>query len=357
MLRPGLNVVLDAQWGSTGKGKLCGYLGRFSPDASCSSFGPNAGHTHVTTDGKPTVFRFLPSSAITGKCPVLVMPDSVIEPISFMEEVETLGGTVLVHPRTAILQKSDEESAKATGRHLAGTMKGTGHAIARKMLRLEGTKLAKDVLPPEMVVDTCQIVRNMVRKGARVVMEMSQGFDLSLNHGHEYPYLTSRDITIGAAINSCGVSHKDVSQVIGSMRTFPIRVGNVDGGWSGPCHPDQMEVTWKDVAHQSGGPNDLVEKTTVTKRVRRVFTFSLMQIKRFVDMNRPDWFFVNFIHYLDWAMHEVKLQEELTEVGMQFLYNLYRETGVMPKLVGTGAKDDEMVEMGRQWENQGQVIP
>lgn len=343
MLKKGLNIILDAQWGSTGKGKLSGYLGQFYPRFAAASFGPNAGHTHVDDMGKATVFKFLPTACIVCGCPALVLPDSVIEVETLLNEAKTLGTEVLVHPRTAVLMPEDEKSAKLTGRHLSGTMKGTGHAIARKMLRIEGTKLAKDVLPKYMIADTCEIIRRSVKSGDTVLMEMSQGFDLSLNHGHDYPYLTSRDITVGAALNSCGCPHLAISQVVGCMRVYPIRVGNVEKGWSGPCHPDQMELTWGDVAQQSGGPSSLTEKTTVTQRTRRVFTFSMMQMKRFCEVNSPNWLFLNFIHYLDWSMHGVLSYDQLTDKAKSFIVNLERETNTFVPLVGTGAKQSEVV--------------
>ena len=354
LLKPGLNVVLDAQWGSTGKGKLCGWIGdQFKEKLAyvCSSFGPNAGHTFIGDDGQPVVFRHLPSSACTTDCPVLLMPDSVIEVNRLLDEIGFLrlknrNREVYVHPRAAVIIPADQAAAAATGRHLAGTMKGTGHAMSRKMLRIEGTQLAKDVLPHHMVADTCQLVRNSVKHGEYVLFEMSQGFDLSLNHGFEYPYLTSRDITIGAAINSCGVSHKDVSRVIGSMRTFPIRVGNVEGGYSGPCHHDQEELTWPGVTDLAGSPNQLREITTVTKRVRRVFSFSFMQMLRFVEHNKPDWLFLNFAQYLDWKANEAKSVNALGDTVLNFTRNLYDKLGVPIALVGTGASNSHIVKLG-----------
>lgn len=347
MLKPGLNIVLDAQWGSTGKGKLCGYLGRFQPDAVCSSFGPNAGHTYVRNDGKAIIFRSLPSSAITSEphVPVLVMPDSVIDVSRLLEEAASLPGRrVLVHPRAAVLIPEDERNAAETGRHLAGTMKGTGHAIARKILRLCGTKLAGDLLPAEMVADTCEIVRDYVQHGARVLFEMSQGFDLSINHGHAYPYLTSRDITVGAALNSCGCAPRHVAQVIGSLRVHPIRVGNVEGGWSGPCHDDQIEISWNDITAQSQSPEAIEEKTTVTGRVRRVFSFSIKQIRRFCAANEPAWLFLNFIQYLDHAMHGATHASQLTPEARTFIQTLEDQCSTSIRLVGTGARERDIIE-------------
>jgi len=347
VLKQGLNIILDAQWGSTGKGKLSGFLGQYMPDFAASSFGPNAGHTYVDNNGKATVFKCLPTSAIVAGCPALVMPDSVIEVEVLMKEALILGNEVLVHPRTAVLTDDDAKSAQITGRHLAGTMKGTGHALSKKMLRIEGVKLAKDVLPKHMVADTCKIIRDAVKSDKCVLMEMSQGFDLSLNHGHDYPYLTSRDITVGAALNSCGCPASALAQVIGCMRVYPIRVGNIKNGYSGPCHPDQTELTWADVASHSGGPKDLVEMTTVTKRTRRVFTFSMMQMKRFCEVNNPDWLFLNFIHYLDWNMHGIVSYADLTDSAKSFIKNVEEEINTFIPVIGTGAKQGEVVRVPR----------
>lgn len=345
MIHPGLNIVLDAQWGSTGKGKLCGFLGKFKPDLCCSSFGPNAGHTYIGDDGRAIVLKFLPGSCIKNRTTALIMPDSAIVVEDLLKEVELLGVTCFVHPRAAVVTPDDKNSAEITGKHLAGTMKGTGHAMARKMLRIKGTALAKDVLPGFMVRDTCQMVRDCVRKGGKVMFEMSQGFDLSLNHGCDYPYLTSRDITVGACINSAGVSHREVSQVIGSMRTFPIRVGNIEGGYSGPCHRDQCELTWDEVTQLMGSKVPISETTTVTKRVRRVFTFSMEQMIHFVQVNRPDWLFLNFIQYLDAKMAGARYATDLTPAASTFIENLELETGVRVKLVGTGPNDADLVEL------------
>jgi len=345
MLKPGINVILDGQWGSTGKGKLCGLLGREDPAVVMSSFGPNAGHTWIDDDGTSIVLKSLPSSACTARnAYVLVSPDSVINLETFMREVDIIGkDRVLVHPRCAIVTDEDIKSASITGRHLAGTMQGTGHAIARKILRIEGTLLAGHVLSPKMIADTCKVLRNHARLGRKVIFEMSQGWDLSINHGLEFPYLTSRDITIGAAINSMGVSHHDIAQVIGSIRTMPIRVGNVQGGFSGGCWPDQHELTWEDVTRVSGSPEKLMELTTVTKRVRRVFTYSPMQVAKFCEMNRPDWLFLNFIQYINSKDAGKTEYSSLTQESKDFISTVQSASRTRVLMVGTGAKDSEVI--------------
>lgn len=345
MLKQGVNIVIDGQWGSTGKGKLCGLLGMEKPDFVVSSFGPNAGHTFVGVDGVPVIFKGIPSSACTAtEAQILIAPDSVIKLESFMREVEYIGAhRVLVDGRVAVVTEDDVQAAQITGHHLAGTMQGTGHAIARKILRLKDTKLAKDILPKQLIGDVCSIIRQGVKDGKKILFELSQGFDLSINHGTDYPYLTSRDITVGAAINSMGISHRDVAQVIGSIRTYPIRVGNIDGGYSGPCWPDQSEVTWDQVTTLSRSRANLLEHTTVTKRVRRVFTFSLMQLCRFVEVNKPDFLFLNFAQYVSAKNAGIRCKEDMSPELVSFVATIESTCGVPVKLIGTGAGIEDVV--------------
>jgi len=291
------------------------------------------------------MFKGIASSAVeSGDAPVYVAPDSVIKLESFMAEVERVGADrVMVDRRVAVVTDDDAAAARDTGRHLAGTMQGTGHAIAKKLLRLKSTKLAGDILPARLVGDVCQHIRDHHQRGHTIAFEMSQGFDLSLNHGHDYPYLTSRDVSVGAAINSMGVSHRDIAQVIGSIRTYPIRVGNIEGGYSGPHYPDQTELTWDDVTNQSGSDTPLLERTTVTKRVRRVFSFSLLQLQKFIVVNKPDWLFLNFMQYVDASDSRITSWDALTDQAQSFVRMVEDASGIPVRVIGTGAGVDEVI--------------
>jgi adenylosuccinate synthase len=80
--------------------------------------------------------------------------------------------------------------------------------------------------------------------------------------------------------------------VWGTLRTYPIRVGNTPGGYSGDIYPDQNEIDWSDIGQAP-------EFTTVTGRQRRVFTFSRQQLEEAMFMTRPDKLFLNFCNYMD----------------------------------------------------------
>jgi adenylosuccinate synthase len=77
-----------------------------------------------------------------------------------------------------------------------------------------------------------------------------------------------------------------------AIRTFPIRVGNTLDGYSGGWYPDQTEITWDELGVKP-------EYTTVTKRIRRVATFSWGQFDDALHANDPDFVFINFLNYLD----------------------------------------------------------
>jgi hypothetical protein len=76
-----------------------------------------------------------------------------------------------------------------------------------------------------------------------------------------------------------------------AARTYPIRVGNVDGHSSGDWYPDQEETSW-------GALGVDAERTTVTNRIRRVATFSFEQLEDAITANEPDFLFMNFMNYL-----------------------------------------------------------
>ena len=90
--------------------------------------------------------------------------------------------------------------------------------------------------------------------------------------------------------------HTDGFRVVGTARTFPIRVANrfdeqgQQVGYSGPCYDDQVEITFEDIGQKT-------ELTTVTKLPRRIFTFSGQQIEEAIQYNGADGVFLNFVNY------------------------------------------------------------
>jgi adenylosuccinate synthase len=123
-----------------------------------------------------------------------------------------------------------------------------------------------------------------------VLVEIPQGYGLSLN-GKFYPYCTSRDCTVMQAFSDAHIHPSFIGATLGVCRTYPIRVGSLPGHSSGDCYPDQREMTWTEVGVKP-------EITTVTKRERRVFTWSQQQIVDAMLANRPDAIYLSFCDYV-----------------------------------------------------------
>ena len=301
-----LSLLLDGQFGSTGKGLFAQYIGmRNHVDVAVSNASSNAGHTFYyasSSKTKParTVVRHLPISGILNKrSTIYLCAGAIINPDILLAEISDLNidpARVIIHPRAAIIEPSDvaEERTNPSGvKTIASTMSGVGSALTRKISR--GARLAGDVPVLQQFVSVLDL-QGLLADGCTAMMEVPQGMDLSLNHGFAYPYCTSRDITPSAALSDAGVHPRYLGAVAVSMRTFPIRVGNVIEnevvvGNSGPFYADSVETTWEDLGLEK-------EYTTCTKRVRRVATFSFLQYAKMLKVMCPDYVFLNFCNYL-----------------------------------------------------------
>lgn len=367
-----LNVVLDLQWGSTGKGKLCGWLA-LSPeglDVATCDFQTNAGHTVITPDGRKFVLQQLPVAVVNPETRLLVNPGATISVPKLLEEVEThkAQNRLKIHPNAAIVTDKAVAWERENLKRISSTLKGVGATLGLKTMRSPDTVLAKDV--PELhrwIADTTEILHGYLRAGARCLAEGAQGFDLSLNHGREYPFVTSRDITPASILSNAGVPPQLVGDVYGCLRTYPIRVGHqyeknlnpgagqpefVKVGDSGPMYSDQIELTWEELEKESGAKHSLIEKTTVTQKVRRVFTFSRQQLKRAIQVCMPTHLFVNFINHVDAADEGKRTYGELSPKSREFLNMVdgvaYEDVykGVHRPVIthiGTGPGHDEIV--------------
>ncbi len=360
MLNPGrANFIIDGQWGSTGKGKLAGYIAKRSDIAlATADFQPNAGHTFEDTDVK-YVTNYLPLSFVNMDCRLALTPASTIHIPSLLRELEEfshlgVANRLSIHPHAGIVDPKDTETERQHLKGIASTQKGSGAALARKTMRNAG--LAKDY--PELeryLSDTTELVHTTLRGNGTVLCETAQGFDLSLNHGHKYPFTTSRDVTTMSAANNAGVPPQLIGRVWGSLRTFPIRVGNlVDGERSyssGPHYHDHRELTWQELRDTSGNSDMDPETTTVTKRVRRIFTFSFKQFNRFVRVCGPTDLFVNFVNYINHEDYRCRTKDLLSFDTKKFvsllnqeIYDQHNVFHTRVSLLGTGPSDKDMVE-------------
>lgn len=313
-------MIMDGQWGSSGKGLIAGKLALDrKPDVVVCNFGPNAGHTFINNNAH-MMTQQLPTGAVAGLpneeySPewILIGPGAIIDPAILLREINRFNvdpNKVVIHPHAAVVTEIDKILEGAVMGQIGSTKKGVGAALARKISRvsLDGPLVAKDCVQLENFVS---FGYGDILCGANLVqIESAQGFELSLNHGTTYPKVTSRDITPEAILNDVGIPYRFLEEIIATYRTFPIRVGHEkDGcgkviGHSGPVYDDMKELIWRDI------PLAKEERTTVTNKVRRVFTWSWDQFARSLYMIGPCNIFMNFMNYLPPA-EEKKFKEEL----------------------------------------------
>ncbi len=378
------NVVTDGAWGSCGKGLITTALAhKHRPQIISTTNMANAGHTAVDVDGTAHVAKALPSAAILNKWMPGYQPHIVVGASAafnveqLLHEVQVTGTNyqLTIHPRAGVITDEHRLAEAGNGdgstKHVASTMQGCGTFLADKVLRKKGLKLARDYpelagymadsMPIKLSIPSEDQTRMTKAKlGLPVILhtllnqyehtilhEGSQGFSLDVNHGSHYPECTSRGTSAIQNLADMGLNQFDLGDVFLVIRPFPIRVGNViengqQVGYSGDCYEGQKELSWDDVAKEAGMPDDVAatlvkkELTTVTKRLRRVFTFSDSQLREAAIVNGATKIALNFANYVDWAVYGMNRYEDLTPKVRDFILRIEDVTKLPVTIVGTG---------------------
>lgn len=315
----GVHCVVDGQFGSTGKGALAAWLAeqncRQGPHfaGAIYSGGPNSGHTCYFGD-KKIVLKQLPTFSVYAShhgaiIPIYLSAGAVIDREILRKEAEAYPQIpIYVHPNAAIVTDEDRE-AERTGpiAEVAGTRSGTGEALVRK-IRRQPEAIAKNSLG--------NLGKNVVIQHHRLkpeempyFMEVSQGFSLGIN-SEFYPKVTSRECTVMQGLADARIAPRHLARTYMAIRTYPIRVGNVDGHSSGDWYDDQEETTW-------GALGKEPEITTVTQRIRRIATFSMIQFYEAFHANHPDFVFLSHLDYMG-GFDQAMLLENFCSTGFEF---------------------------------------
>ncbi|MDI3269616.1 MAG: adenylosuccinate synthase [Bacillota bacterium] len=301
-------VVVGAQWGDEGKGKVTDVLAATVDVVVRYQGGPNAGHTLVVRGEKYKLHQ-VPAGILHGK-ECVIGNGVVLDPQAFLQELQELrsrGVAVdrihLSHAAHVIFpyhQWLDELEEERRGANRLGTTgRGIGPAYSDKVARM-GIRVA-DLLRPETlkdklarnleqlnhlleqvygvegysldelweryvgygetlapyVTDTAQLLNRAIAKGDRVLFEGAQGTMLDLDHG-TYPYVTSSYPTAGGACLGSGVGPTHIEAAMGVAKAYTSRVGD------GPF-PTELKDQVGDYIREKGG-----EYGTTTGRPRRI---------------------------------------------------------------------------------------
>ena len=332
-------VVLGAQWGDEGKGKIVDVLSeRFSAVARYAG-GHNAGHTVIIGDHK-FVLQLIPCGVLRPRCLAVIGNGVVLDPIYFLDEVDRLRqtgldfeGRLFVSNRAQVIlpyhRMIELASETAPGRKKIGTTsKGIGPAYEDKMARsglrvvdlLHPTLLkthieaaceeknaiahalfGTDPLDPAkmyeeyaaaaekmrpLAADTGRLLNEILAKGGSVMFEGAQGTMLDIDHG-TYPFVTSSSATAGGAATGTGVGPTAIGTVIAVTKAYATRVGG------GPF-PTEIHDAVGEALRERGQ-----EYGAVTGRPRRCGWLDIPLLRYSNRVNGAEWLVVTKLDVLD----------------------------------------------------------
>lgn len=166
-------------------------------------------------------------------------------------------------------------------------------------------------------------------QGKKVLIEGTQGSDLSLYHSSHYPKTTSRDTNASGFLREVGLSPRLVSEIVLVLRTFPIRAAGAQAG------PMFQEISWDDVGKEARFPEAIREFTTVSRKLRRIGRFDWAAAKQAIRVNRPTKIALNFIDHLGFENRTALSISDLNDKASAFISEL-STYGVPVSYVGTG---------------------
>ncbi len=328
-----VTVVVGAQFGSEGKGAICGFLGKkmHASDLAVRVAGPNAGHTAYDADHRAWKLRAVPVAAVTSPdCRLHIAAGSEIDLEVLHDELTSLdkaghnaSDRLTVHPSATILTRRHQALEAASGLvgAIGSTGKGIGAARADRIMRQASTADTVPLLEPLIQIPEYSLFND-------IVVEGTQGYGLGL-HTEYYPQVTSSDCRAIDFLAMAGISpwSLDVTQfrVILVARVHPIRVA----GNSGPL---KDETTWEAM----GLPE---EHTTVTNKVRRVGRWDEQLVKDAIHANGGGSFHPGVtlaLTMLDQLYPNQRDHTELSNEALAFVEGMESDLGISIELVGTG---------------------
>jgi adenylosuccinate synthase len=319
-------VVVGAQWGDEGKGKVVDIYTEYADDIVRYQGGNNAGHTLVVGSEK-IVLHLIPSGILHEGKRCIIGNGVVLDPEVFIKEITKLKESGRIKDDASLLLSESlhiimpyhkridiAREAKSGDKKIGTTGRGIGPSyedkIGRRGIRLmdllneevfarklkeflvEKNFLLENLLGEKpcnfdeilteyrgyaavlakYVADTSLILGKDLKAGKKVLFEGAQGTLLDVDHG-TYPYVTSSSTCAGGACTGSGVSPRDIHEIIGISKAYVTRVG------SGPFPTELLDETGEQL-RQTGA-----EFGATTGRPRRCGWFDTMVIRYAVRVN------------------------------------------------------------------------
>jgi adenylosuccinate synthase len=277
-----VQIIVGAQWGDEGKGKIVDHLSEKVDIVARYQGGANAGHTvvlppHKRKPEREFVLHLIPSGIFHSHVICVIGNGVVLDPVALMSEIQQLkdagikiAGRLyishnahLIMPYHKLLDAAREQGAEKIGT----TGRGIGPAYNDKYMRT-GIRvvdlLNRDVLCKklkrnieasnemlsklyhsqelnvdsiiseyldfdqkfdEFITDTSEYLNNALKRGKQILAEGAQGALLDVDHG-TYPFVTSSNPTSGGACTGLGIPPTSINSIIGIVKAYSTRVGN-----------------------------------------------------------------------------------------------------------------------------------
>jgi adenylosuccinate synthase len=364
-------VLVGAQWGDEGKGKVIDILAEDMDYVVRYQGGNNAGHTVVIGESK-YVLHLIPSGILHDGKICVIGHGVVVDPKALIDEIELLkeqgidcSGRLKISDKAHIIfpyhNKIDElREARRTKGRIGTTKKGIGPCYADKVARVgirmadlydkdyfrerlennieEKNMMVKDFPGAELfkfedvfekylgyaeylkdfVTDTTSLLNEALRNRKNVLFEGAQGTFLDVDYG-TYPYVTSSNSTAGGACTGAGVGPSRITKVIGVVKAYTTRVGE------GPF-PTEFGADLMDKIREKGG-----EFGATTGRARRCGWFDSVLVKNSVEINGIDEVAITKIDVLD-ELEKIKICVAYEYKGKTYT-NIPGDPGFLEKCV------------------------
>jgi adenylosuccinate synthase len=332
-------VIVGAQWGDEGKGKIVDVLSENFSVVARYAGGHNAGHTVVINNTK-FILQLVPCGVLRAGCRSVIGNGVVLDPLAFLKEVGALreagvkvDGNLFVSNRAHVIlpyhRMIELATENAPGREKIGTTsRGIGPAYEDKMGRrglrvadlldlpllkkhIENTVREKNMIAHALfnsepldadkmykeyaqaaekiapfVCDTAVLLNQALAAGESILFEGAQGTMLDIDHG-TYPFVTSSSATSGGAVIGTGVAPNAIDSVIGITKAYCTRVGG------GPFPTEEKRPAGENLRKRGA------EYGAVTGRPRRTGWLDLPLLRYSGMINGTSWLVVTKLDVLD----------------------------------------------------------
>jgi len=291
-------IVVGAQWGDEGKGKLVDFLTEKADVVARYQGGHNAGHTVVINNEK-YILHLIPSGILHKKTVCIIGNGVVVEPAALIQEINGLqkrgiriSGNLLISKNAHLIMPYhlvlDSASEQSKGKKCIGTTgRGIGPTYVDKMART-GIRVGDLMQPEEFlekirtnlkhvnflmknlyrspvfssrkmfeeymgygailkkhISDTDVVINGAISEGKNLLLEGAQGALLDIDHG-TYPFVTSSNSIAGGACTGLGIGPTKISRVLGVVKAYTTRVG------SGPFPTEIRDHTGEEIRMKGG---------------------------------------------------------------------------------------------------------